>query len=101
MAEGTPIERWFDLLQVEMHQERAAVLGRVGRRVEQAIARCEELHGALDDGDERSVAAYRTAWQAAQRAVADLCIQREAIGLNDHAWVDRIYRVPPPPPPGR
>lgn len=96
MPERSAAERYFELVEAELNQERAAVLGRSGRRVEQAIARCEALVGALDESDERAVEAYRAERQAALRAISELCLQREAIGLTDHAWVERVYRVPPP-----
>ena len=37
---------------------------------------------------------YRIEQRAAVQAVADFCLQREVLGLTDHAWVDRIYPVP-------
>jgi hypothetical protein len=96
MREKTAGERYLDLVELELNQERASVLGRFGRRVEQAIARCEALLGALDPHDQRAVEEYRAARASALQAVADLCLQREVVGLTDHSWVERLYRVPPP-----
>ena len=94
MDSGTLAERYFEAVQAELDQERAAVLGRYGRRVEDAIGRCRALLAAADDGDEEALAAFRIEQRAAVRAVADFCLQREVLGLTDHAWVDRIYPVP-------
>jgi hypothetical protein len=96
MREKTAGERYLDLVELELNQERASVLGRFGRRVEQAIAKCETLLETLDSRDDRAVEEYRAARASALQAVADLCLQREVIGLTDHRWVERHYRVPPP-----
>jgi hypothetical protein len=102
MTARTPAERFYEAVESELDQERASVLGRYGRRVEEAIARCHDRLAQLDgddpdtDADTDTVDAYRAERRAALHAVADLCLQREVLGLNDHTWVHRIYRVPPP-----
>lgn len=88
-------EKFYDAIAAELNQERAAVLGKYGRRVEDAIARAEALLEQLDPGDPRSVDTYRSTRREALQAVSDLCLQREMLGLLDHTWVDRIYRIPP------
>ena len=95
MADVTALERYFEALMAELNQERAAVLGRFGRRVEKALDGCVAEQSAADGGDEAALERYRAARSEAQRAIADLCLQREMIGLIDHSWVHRIYRVPP------
>jgi glycerol-3-phosphate dehydrogenase len=96
MAERSAAERGFDALQIELHRERAAVLGRYGRKVERALERCNELLGALEAGaGERAVEAYRAARRDLLSSITDLCIQREAIGLHDHSKVHEFYRIPP------
>jgi hypothetical protein len=89
------LERFFEALTAELNEERAAVLGRSGRRVEQALATCAAEQAAADDGDAEALRRYRAARLSAQRAIADFCLQREMLGLNDHAWVDRVYPIPP------
>ena len=85
-------------LEAELNEERAAVLGRVARRLEEARARCAELAARLDaaDGaDPQVLADYRAAHDDAELWRWVLCLQREAIGLYDHRWVDAVY--PPLP----
>ena len=38
---------------------------------------------------------YRAARLEFQEAKSWLCLQREAIGLHEHRWVDRLYPDPP------
>src|SRR3954466_6812402 len=96
MTARTPAERRFEAVESELDQERASVLRRYGRRVEEAIARCRDRLAPLDGADTgATIDAYRAERRAALDAVADLCLQREMLGLNDHTWVHRIYRVPP------
>jgi hypothetical protein len=84
-------------VEAEINEERAAVLGRVARRLEDARARCAELAAQLDGGhvDAQTVADYRAALDDAEHWRWVLCLQREAIGLYDHRWVDAVY--PPLP----
>ena len=72
------------------------MLGRYGRRVEAAIARCHELLDGIDDSDPRAVEAYAAARRAAVQAIDDFCFQREMLRLFGHARVHEVYRVPPP-----
>jgi hypothetical protein len=90
-----PLERYFEALAAELNEERAAVLGRFGRRVEQALAKCAAEQAAADDSDAEALGRYRAARLSAQRAIADFCLQREMLGLIDHSWVDRTYPMPP------
>ncbi len=93
MPTNRAAERYHEAVEEELNQERAAVLGRAGRRVEVAIARCEVLGTGADPDD---LDAYRAERQVMRRAIADLCIQREMLGLVDHSRIHATYRVPPP-----
>jgi hypothetical protein len=95
-------ETSFAAVQTELNGERAAALGRTARRLEAALARCAHLGTELEaEHPPKSRRAltdeYRQARDDSEQWRWKLCVQREAIGLNDHAWVDRIY--PPPAPP--
>ena len=96
----TRSETYFAAVQDELNEERAAALGRTGRRIEAALARCVRLAAELEAEHcaERRQALtdeYRAACDDCQRWRWTLCVQREALGLNEHSWVDRVYPTPP------
>ena len=98
---STRAERAFAAVQQELDVERAAVLGRTGRRLEEAIAACVALGRRLDaTTDECARTALLAEYESARADSEEwrwrLCVQREAIGLTEHRWVDRVY--PPPMP---
>jgi len=77
------------LLEVELdvRAEIAASLGRAGRRLERAV-------GALAAAGERGGEAGRRALvHAATEALWACVVQREAIGLTDHAGLREAYGV--------
>ena len=90
----------FSRLEQELHQERAAALGRIGRTLELLIERLETLRLAA----ERSSSPERSrlsAEHAETRARAIrwrwyLDVQRESVGLRRHERLDEMYSVPPP-----
>lgn len=87
-------ERYHAAVQAEINEERAAVLGRVARRLEQARTRCAELYAEVAgtaDPDPDALAEHRAAHAEAEHWRWVLCLQREAIGLYDHRWVDAVY----------
>ena len=96
-------EAFHDVIEQELNSERAAVLGKAGRKMEAALAggaRAGEVLAAAGPGQwAAAVDAYRAAFRRYQDARMGLCIYREALGLNDHRRVDEIFRPPPPPPP--
>lgn len=88
-------ERAFNVVQGEIEAERAAALGRAGRRVETAFARCQALladvHAAIDE----QVDEYRAARTEFDQAMYAYLVQREAIGLLDHRAIRRAFPRPP------
>jgi hypothetical protein len=88
-------ERYHAAVTAELDEERAAVLGRVTRKLERARAKVVELAASLDDpgagGDAELLAEHRRAHAEASELRWILCIQREAIGIYDHRWVDAVY----------
>lgn len=105
-------ERRFDAVQAEIDGERAAALGRAGRRVEGAFARCRDLLAALDadrttadtpadrpaaptDAGAELVEDYRAARAEFDQAMYAYLVQREAIGMLDHRAVRQALPRPP------
>jgi len=96
---STRAERAFAAVQQELDNERAAVLGRTGRGLEAALARCDALGRLLDESTDdgaRAVllAEYRAARTSSEEWRWRLHVQREALGLTDHRWVDRVHPQP-------
>ena len=92
-----PINEYFVALEAELTEERAAALGRAGRKVETALQRCNDLLEHLTDapGDAALLDEYRGARTAFEQALWAYCVQRESLGLWDHSWVDRMCPTPP------
>ena len=79
-------ETALDLLGHEILAEKAAALGRTGRRVEETLARLRE-NG--DDAERRP-----QLLKDAAEAVHGYFIQRELCGLRKHDTVIREYNIP-------
>lgn len=85
-----------DVLNYETAQEQAVALGRLGRALEEALARLREF----DAAHPRSAApasvqrARRILVTAAGHALWMFVVQREACGLRDSRTVMRDYKVP-------
>lgn len=90
-------ERLFNSVQAEIDDERAAALGRAGRRVERAFARCQLLLRELDgtDVDDGVTVDYRAARAEFDHAMYAYLVQREAIGLLDHRAIRHAFPRPP------
>ncbi|QPF84856.1 hypothetical protein IC762_00505 [Bradyrhizobium genosp. L] len=88
----TPI----DVLAYELAEEKASALGRMGRALEQALAKLREFDSAQSDSD-ASVSrkqVRRTLVREAGHALWMLVVQREACGMRDTRTVMRTYNVP-------
>ncbi len=93
-------------IEEEIRQAKAEALGRVGERLEAALARLAELDGQLDllaEGSPhpgrdprfiRETEARNRLRDEAVRLRQHLVIQREAIGLFRHGLVHERYPVP-------
>jgi len=95
-------EAAFAALEAELSRERAATLGRLGRKLETALQRCEELAARLDASPpttdaERTRELLRKAVRDAEELRWMFCVQRESMGLTDHGWVYRLYPLPAAP----
>jgi hypothetical protein len=73
-------------LEAELQNERAIALGRAGKRVELALAELESGVPGVTDGE---------LVDAAGTAVWYYLINRESLGMFDHAEALAIYKVPP------
>jgi hypothetical protein len=89
---GTPA----DVLDYEIVQEQSAALGRMGRALEQALARLREFDEShrRDDAPVSARQARRILVTEAGHALWMFVVQREACGLRDSRTVIRDYKVP-------
>jgi hypothetical protein len=85
-------------LERELNEERVAALRRITGTLESLIA---QLHASRDrlqhlQGAERrrEVEAYRQLRREAVRYRWYLEVQREALGLRHHHYLDEFYRIP-------
>lgn len=85
-------ERNVDSVQAEIAQEKAAALGRVATRLEEALARLREFDAAPDAAGDAAQRGRLVA--AAGEALWYCVVQREACGLRDVEATLREYRVP-------
>jgi hypothetical protein len=86
-------------IEVQIRQEKASALRRVGDTLEKLIAELTRLEGELRtvSGPTRAkrVAQYQQLWADADYQRWCLIVQREAMGLWNHEEVDLMYRLPP------
>lgn len=91
---GTPLA-----IEVQIRQEKASALRRVGDKLETLIGKMVTLEAELRTlaGPPRAkkVEEYQKLWAEADHQRWYLIIQREAMGLFDHAEVDLMYPIPP------
>jgi hypothetical protein len=71
--------------ETELVSERAAALGRAGRKVEAALAALEDAEAGVD---------RETLLKAAAQAVWAFFVQREACGFRDQRGVIAHYGIP-------
>lgn len=83
-------ERFVDVLELEVAEEKAGALGRSGRRLERALERFRdhETNGTRADAKRE-----RLLWDLVERVEA-FVVQREACGLRDSRQVLKYYGVP-------
>jgi hypothetical protein len=83
-----------DVLNYEIAQEQAVALGRMGRALEDALARLREFDATHSGGPASARQARRTLVREAGHALWMFVVQREACGLRDTRTVMRDYKVP-------
>jgi hypothetical protein len=85
-----------DILQYEIVQEQASALGRLGRTLEQTLARLrafDAAHARSETPASMHPARRKLVMEAGQ-ALWMLVVQREATGLRDSRHIMRTYNVP-------
>ena len=82
-----------DILHYEIVQEQASALGRMGRALEQALARLREFDAAHAPSETTQPDRRRLVMEAGQ-ALWMFVVQREATGLRDSRHIMRTYNVP-------
>jgi hypothetical protein len=92
----------FDRLTRELTEERAAALLRISRTleslIEQLLATRARIEVLRESESERALAlaSYEDLRRQAVKYRWYLEVQREALGLHQHHWVDEVYRIPDP-----
>jgi uncharacterized protein DUF6665 len=81
-------------LDYEIAQEKAATLGRLGRRLEAALEKLRAFDDAASEITTETRQKRRALVDAAGHALWLFVVQREAIGLRDTRTLMRDYRVP-------
>ncbi|WGS20730.1 MULTISPECIES: DUF6665 family protein [unclassified Bradyrhizobium] len=82
-----------DVLAYELAEEKATALGRMGRALEQALARLREFDAAHPHS-EATQQARRILVREAGHALWMFVVQREACGLRNSRTLMRDYNVP-------
>ena len=85
-----------DVLAYELSEEKASALGRMGRGLEQALAKLREFDSAhpISDAPASARQARRILVREAGHALWMFVVQREACGLRDSRAIMRTYNVP-------
>lgn len=76
----------FEAVELEMLAERAAAIGRLGRRVEETLAAVAAHRGEAREREELLAIAGEALWF--------YVVQREVLGWYDHEVAFAAYRVP-------
>ncbi|VIO66747.1 DUF6665 family protein [Bradyrhizobium ivorense] len=83
-----------DVLAYELAEERATALGRMGRALEQALAKLREFDAANPRAEAAAQQARRMLVRQAGHALWMFVVQREACGLRNNRLLMRDYNVP-------
>ncbi|AUC99396.1 DUF6665 family protein [Bradyrhizobium sp. SK17] len=84
----------IDVLAYELAEERASALGRMGRALEQALARLREFDADQPRAEAPAQQARRVLVREAGHALWMFVVQREACGLRNTRSLMRDYSVP-------
>jgi len=81
-----------------LRAEKATALGRVGERVESLLKQLAEIEATVARGEGARgelIERHAAVREQAKLQLWYLIVQREAMGLNRHHDVYRIYAIPP------
>lgn len=85
-------------LQLEILQEMASALGRAADKVDHALLKLELLGHGIDRASAetraKKVTAFNDQREVALKALWELKVHREAIGLRHHGAIEKMYVVP-------
>ncbi|WP_338694209.1 DUF6665 family protein [Bradyrhizobium sp. 26S5] len=86
----------LDVLAYELAEEKASALGRMGRALEQALAKLREFDAAqpASGAPASGLQARRVLVREAGHALWMFVVQREACGMRDSRAMMRTYNVP-------
>jgi len=91
-------EECQECIQVEIAREKANMLGRIARKLERALAELAELGPELESNGRQGSVQIRTRYARSYARAGELrwflVVQREALGLREHADLDRLYPLP-------
>jgi hypothetical protein len=104
LREATPQTqraRSFHRVQLEIANEMATSLGRAGDKVTAALLELELLGLEIDEAPDletrsRKVEAFNEKRKVAERALWELTVHREALGLRDNHRLREFYPIPKP-----
>jgi hypothetical protein len=86
-------EKFVDVLEHEVAEEKAGALGRCGRLLERALERYRSHAGEAPRHETTDAKRERLLWDLVERVEA-FVVQREACGLRDSRHVLKFYDVP-------
>lgn len=75
----------------ELSEERVAALTRISRTLESLI---EQLQALATDSAARGTGHYQQLRERAKQYRWYLEVQREALGIRNHRFLDEVYKIP-------
>lgn len=93
-------EEQQSLLEHELAEEMASALGRTAAKVDRALAELKKAETDIERAEDdealaATIARFNQIWDRADRALTDLVIHREAIGIRNNEALRRRYPMPP------
>lgn len=86
----------LDRTWMEIQEEKAAALGRIGRALEDYLANLACLRMEIEKAPSQSnIGAYNKVRSQAKLYYWYLIVQREAIGIRNHKLLAQFYPIPP------